>query len=220
MPRTAYTALVVLLLRPAGAADAQRMQQMQRIRHTYDAAYTRWLPHITLVPPFAVPPPDADAGEDAEPAAPGGAPPWLARALDALSDDTARACAQHARHRLALTEIGVFRLRRYENVHLRPSASSAPPLLALQRDIQRAAAPHLPARGRRRERFVPHASLGQAYSAEDRAAIELEAVRDCRLHDGGISVAVDHVQVMYKPSGARGPYTLYREAALAPSYEP
>ena len=94
------------------------------------------------------------------------------------------------------------------------------PLLALQRDIQRAAAPHLPARGRRRERFVPHASLGQAYSAEDRAAIELEAVRDCRLHDGGISVAVDHVQVMYKPSGARGPYTLYREAALAPSYEP
>ena len=68
MPRTAYTALVVLLLRPAGAADAQRMQQLQRIRHTYDAAYTRWLPHITLVPPFAVPPPDADAGEDAEPA--------------------------------------------------------------------------------------------------------------------------------------------------------
>lgn len=219
MPRTAYTALVVLLLRPAGAADAQRLQQLQRIRHTYDAAYTRWLPHITLVRPFAVPPPDAGAEGDADAGA-AGAPPWLARVLDTLSDDTARACARHARHRIALTDLGVFRLRRYENVHLRPSAASAPPLLALQRDIQRAAAPHLPARGRRRERFVPHASLGQAYTAEDRAAIELEAERDCRLHDGGIAVAVDHVQVMYKPSGARGPYTLYREATLAPNYEP
>ncbi|WFD01736.1 hypothetical protein MOBT1_000412 [Malassezia obtusa] len=186
MPRAVYTALVVLLLRPAAAVDAQRMQRLQRIRHTYDAAYTRWLPHITLIPPFQLHAPDGLAKDDV--------PAWLSSLLDGLSDDTARACARHARHRVSLSEIGVFRLRRYENIHLRPSEASAPPLLALQRDVQLASTPHIPKAKRKRESFIPHASLGQAYSPEDRADIELEATRDCALAHGGLTVAVDNIQ--------------------------
>ena len=41
-----YTALVVVLLKPRGALAEQRFRELQRIRHTYDAAYTLSLIHI------------------------------------------------------------------------------------------------------------------------------------------------------------------------------
>lgn len=206
MPRAVYTTLVVLLLRPAAGVDAQRMQSLQRIRHTYDAAYTRWLPHITLIPPFQI---EKEAEGE-------GVPPSLAQTLDRVSTDAQKACDRTAAHTLRLAEIGTFRLRRYENVHLRPDAATASPLMALQRDLQKEVAPHIPKGKRRREKFVPHASLGQAYAADDKQEIVFEATRDLGL-DGpepGVLVQADRIQVMYKPSHEKGAYTLWRELAL------
>lgn len=208
MPRAVYTALVVLLLRPAAAIDAQRFQQLQRIRHTYDAAYTRWLPHITLVPPFPIE--ATDVPDDAA----SGVPITLAHTLQGLSVDVAEACARHTPHMLRLNETGVFRLRRYENIHLRPDAASVAPFLALQRDVQRASAAYIPPGKRRPGRFVPHASLGQAYTSEDKADLVQVATRDLGLEHGGLTVCVDGIQVMYKPSQERGAYTLWRTLPL------
>lgn len=221
-----YTALVVVLLKPRGALAEQRFRKLQRIRHTYDAAYTRWLPHMTLVPPFIMQPPRDTLGDAPQPHQ---VPPWLAQALDALSADLRGACSKHTPHTVTLCETHLFPLRKYRNVHLRPDRASGAPLLALQRDVADAAAPHMPTVPRRRERFVPHASLGQAYTPEDRADMVFEAERFLGSTDHtrggapgaaaaaphGLATLVDRVQVMYKLSQQKGPYMTWAELPLA-----
>ncbi|PWN41366.1 hypothetical protein IE81DRAFT_348415 [Ceraceosorus guamensis] len=47
-----YIAVVALLIRPQDADARCRVEELQEMRSTYDAAYQRWEPHVTLVPPF------------------------------------------------------------------------------------------------------------------------------------------------------------------------
>lgn len=207
-----YTALVVVLLEPLGATAERRFHALQQIRHAHDAAYTRWLPHITLIPPYLL----HVADEDPEPLA------TVSRSLDALAHDLAPVCAAHAAHEICLSEIHSFRLRKYHNIHLRPTHASGAPLVALQHDLRRAAAPHLPRPPRRHETFVPHASLGQSYTPEDTVHIQEEAQRwlMCRLPSEpaqsgeGLQVSIQRIQIMYKTSQKKGPYTLWKELSL------
>jgi len=208
----AYTALVVVLLEPLGTTAERRFQALQQIRHAHDAAYTRWLPHLTLIPPYQL----HVADEDPEPMA------TVSRSLDGLAEALAPVCARHSAHELTLSEVCSFRLRRYHNIHLRPTRTSGAPLVALQRELGAAATAHLPRSSRRRENFVPHASLGQSYSPEDTAHIQEEARRwlACRLPsepvqlDEGLCVSVHRIQIMYKTSQQKGPYTLWKELSL------
>lgn len=180
-----YRALVVLLLRPADGCAAH-FAALQRVRRGHDQAYRRWTPHITLIPPFLV-----DSAEVAR--------------LDELADALAPVCAAAAPHTLTLTAIGTFRLRRYHNIHLVPA--DAAPLAALQRELAAAAAASgVPTST---QAFAPHASLGQSYSAADKARIAAGAQ-----HALGLRVPVDHVAIMYKPAGAPGGYDIYRELPL------
>lgn len=210
-----YTALVAVLLEPSGTLAERRFTALQRIRHMYDAAYSRWLPHITLIPPFR--------WSSTEPMSSTDPPPWLQTKLHALTQDLQAACALHHSHTLTLSDINTFRLRRYSNVHLRPDQASGTPLVALQRDLARAAQLHLPTGAKRkRERFIPHASLGQAYSCDDQRALFDEARQtlgatapeESSIEDGGLRVRIHQVQVMYKPSTQKGPYTIWSHVPL------
>ena len=95
--------------------------------------------------------------------------------------------------------------------------------MSLQRELSVAASSHIPRSARRREAFVPHASLGQSYSPEDTAHIQEEARRwlACRLPsepvqlDEGLRVSIRQIQIMYKTSQQKGPYTLWRELSLS-----
>lgn len=74
---------------------------------------------------------------------------------------------------------------------------------------------------------MPHASLGQAYTPEDKEDIIEDATRSLgcvdrtsRDHNAehagteGLQVIVDRIQLMYKTSQAKGPYTLWQEFPL------
>ncbi|WFD33081.1 hypothetical protein MSPP1_004138 [Malassezia sp. CBS 17886] len=243
--RSSYTALVVILLQPHGALASQRIQHLQRIRHTHDAAYARWLPHMTLIPPFVVErergapgsaeskgagsPPRSHSAHRSDASGRYAPPAWLTETLDGITTAVRAACTTSEPAVVHLTDIGAFRLRNYENIHLRPSRTSARPLLSLQRAIHAAVSPLLPrapTRRRQRDRFVPHASLGQAPTPEDRADIVHDArvwlhcdgegrgAADERRAPAGIDVCLSAVQVMYKPSHERGPYTVWADVPV------
>ncbi|WFC99416.1 hypothetical protein MYAM1_002160 [Malassezia yamatoensis] len=209
MASNVYTVVVVILLRPAAAVDAQRIKHLQRIRKTYDSAYERWLPHITLIPPFRLG--RATQEESTDSMLPG----WFVKKLDNLRRDLEYACGKHSKHHLSLTELGSFRLRAYENIHLRPNKETASQLFDLQHDIRRASVPHVPKEFQENRAWKPHVSLGQAYTPQDQTAIRTEAMRDCALGQGGIEIAVDQVEIMYKPTKYRGGYTVYQGVPIA-----
>lgn len=223
MVRT-YTALVVVLLRPHGATAARRFDELQRIRHAHDAAYQRWLPHMTLIPPFQMQTREPEGAE-------GQLPDGIRARLDAMTAAIRPACQEHVSMVLQLNEVHLFPLRRYRNLHLRPPEASIEPLAALQKDVSQAMQPHIPSekerQPRQQNRFVPHASLGQAYTPEDKEDIIEDATRSLgcvdrtsRDHDAeqagseGLQVIVDRIQLMYKTSQAKGPYTLWQEFLL------
>lgn len=184
-----YRALVVLLLRPASGCGAQ-FAALERVRAAHDHAYRRWRPHITLIPPFLL---------DEE---------GLSARLESLAAALAPVCAAAAPHTLTLAALGTFRLRRYHNIHLVPA--DAAPLAALQEQLSAAAAASgIPPST---QPFAAHASLGQSYSAADKARIAAGAQ-----HALGLRVPVDHVAIMYKPAGAPGGYAMYRELPLGPA---
>jgi len=104
-------------------------------------------------------------------------------------------------------------------MHLRPDKITAEPLLALQHDLSKTAAPILPSK-RARQGFI----LGQAFSPEDRADLETEARQflACSrpsdafvpVEDSGLLVRINKIQVMYKHGQQKGPYKIWRELRL------
>lgn len=221
-----YKALVVTLLEPLDTTAEHRFAALQNIRHSYDAAYTRWLPHITLIPPFIIKPPaskEHSSSASSSPAVSTDLPAWLSQTLQDLSQRLVDVCKRHSAHNLRLCEVHSFRLRVYTNMHLRPDKITAEPLLALQHDLSKTAAPILPSK-RARQGFIPHASLGQAFSPEDRADLETEARQflACSrpsdafvpVEDSGLLVRINKIQVMYKHGQQKGPYKIWRELQL------
>lgn len=95
-------------------------------------------------------------------------------------------------------------------MHLRPSASSAAPLLSLQADVAQAAMPHMPG-VRLRSTYVPHMTLGRVKNLDRRRQLE-QQVTDV-LGDG-LEVRVDRVHIMYKRGEAKQPYATWRALPL------
>lgn len=50
-----HIGVVVAFLSPLSADDAEKIRQLQEVRERWDQAYGRWLPHVTLIPPFTIP---------------------------------------------------------------------------------------------------------------------------------------------------------------------
>ena len=123
-----YKALVVTLLEPLDTTAEHRFAALQNIRHSYDAAYTRWLPHITLIPPFIIKPPaskEHSSSASSSPAVSTDLPAWLSQTLQDLSQRLVDVCKRHSAHNLRLCEVHSFRLRAYTNMHLRPDKITA-----------------------------------------------------------------------------------------------
>ncbi|KAJ9110864.1 hypothetical protein QFC19_001373 [Naganishia cerealis] len=57
-----YIAVIVVIPAPLRTEDARKLEALQRLRQRWDQAFPRWVPHLTLIPPFAVPPPEKLGG--------------------------------------------------------------------------------------------------------------------------------------------------------------
>lgn len=212
-----YTALVVVLLEPLGATAERRFATMQELRRMYDMAYERWLPHMTLIPPFLIP--ERLPDPSVRPASVAEPPAWLAEHLDAYARDLQRVCDGHEPMHVRLCRLNWFRLRAYANTHLRPDGATGAPLMRLQRDLYRATLPHRPRRkhAAKDRPFVPHATLGQRYTPQQFEEFERLAQAQLGLddaRDGGVLVQIRKIQLMYKHGQRKEPYTIFRELPL------
>lgn len=57
---TARQGVIFLLLTPFTASDERDCTRLKSLRETWDPAYGRWSPHITLLRPFPIPPTAGD----------------------------------------------------------------------------------------------------------------------------------------------------------------
>ncbi|KAI5450508.1 hypothetical protein NCC49_002965 [Naganishia albida] len=67
-----HIGVVVALLSPICTEDAVKIQHLQKVREQWDQAYPKWLPHVTLIPPFNIPPSSGGGGRALIPEAPEG----------------------------------------------------------------------------------------------------------------------------------------------------
>ncbi|EPQ31460.1 uncharacterized protein PFL1_00795 [Pseudozyma flocculosa PF-1] len=151
--RQDHVVVVALLVEPASGRDRARFDRLQEVRRVHDQAFDRWLPHITLIPPFfisgneqfltsvdeagkAQEPDDASANDD----------DGISKTLTELSSRLETACRQHEQHHLLVDQVSSFKLRAYTNIHLRPGRTRLQPSAAtpgedevvgeLERDFQ------------------------------------------------------------------------------------
>lgn len=127
--------VLVILIKPCTEQDQHRYDELQKLRHRHDQAFNRWLPHITLIPPFILSSPSLnDAKSPAE------AKDLISlheQKLSQIAQAAQEVCKHHQAHSLLFDQVSTFPLRAYKNVHLRPfptnfedkgtnSASSSP----------------------------------------------------------------------------------------------
>ncbi|SPO29374.1 uncharacterized protein UTRI_04897_B [Ustilago trichophora] len=109
--------VLVILIKPSNKQDKQRYDQLQQLRRKHDQAFSRWLPHITLIPPFTLANPskieDSNSILDE-----------LIKIhelkLSQIAEAALQVCAKHETHSLLIDQVSTFPLRKYTNVHLRP----------------------------------------------------------------------------------------------------
>lgn len=157
---TARTGVIVVFPSPITPSDERKISNLQDVRKTWDQAYARWLPHVTLLPPFPIPSQtarsttnNADGPSKAE-KNPTNQAESLLQAESTIRHDPSihpsiseqsihallsTVCATISPHTLRLSETGTFPLRAYTNVHLRPSPNEqgTRDFLALQGSLQR-----------------------------------------------------------------------------------
>ncbi|TKY89713.1 hypothetical protein EX895_001498 [Sporisorium graminicola] len=240
--------VLVVLLRPSTPADRRRFEDLQTLRRKHDQAFERWLPHITLVPPFTL---SSSSLEASSALASGTGLEQLVQLhtekLSQIAKAAAEVCHTHASHRLLLDQVSTFPLRNYTNVHLRPapptnshdkrktsSFSSATSddqdhsshrIVKLQSDLSQALTPVLhpnkASSARRRETFRPHVSVGQSTSGKATWQLCRSAERVLGYEGSpGLLCDVDRVQLMIKPKGSAGAYHVHQELPLSRSSSP
>lgn len=205
-------AVIAYLVKPeriVGSSDGEgAYTRLQEIRQQYDDAYSRWVPHITLIPPFLV---DADR-------------------LDSIAASMTRVCARHDAHEVDFGRVGQFKLRRYTNVHLGANGGSGKKgddagglaaLSELQADLDDTIGSSPSTQSRRGgssnkqqpsdRAFTPHISLGQAYTQYQIDAISKAALKKV----GSLTLHVNGITLMSKPQSRSGPYDVWSEVSLA-----
>ncbi|KAJ9474246.1 hypothetical protein PHBOTO_004324 [Pseudozyma hubeiensis] len=108
-------AVLVILIKPQTASDEQRFETLQALRRRHDRAFSNWLPHITLIPPFILTVPDAASDSETQPIE-----SLHSDKLSSLIDAIREVCRHHPSHSLLLDQVSTFPLRTNTNVHLRP----------------------------------------------------------------------------------------------------
>lgn len=113
--------VIVVLLQPYGDQDQRRYEELQKLRQRHDQAFVRWLPHITLIPPFTLtaPPQVDDLNESSSDELDAVVQRHEPR-LSEIAQAALEVCKGHAAHSLLLDQVSTFPLRKYTNVHLRP----------------------------------------------------------------------------------------------------
>jgi hypothetical protein len=151
-----YVCVVVWLVKPA--EDDRQGQwvwnEIQDVRRRYDQAYSRWTPHVTLIPPFVVPFSNAAADEHSPENGSFASTRNIDHANDvrqmpdgpsvlkALSKRIANVCQRFTAQPIVFEEVSKFPLRRYDTYHLRPNAHDAGTMTLVQ--LQEAIAHALP----------------------------------------------------------------------------
>ncbi|CDR99700.1 uncharacterized protein SPSC_05298 [Sporisorium scitamineum] len=230
--------VLVVLLKPSTTRDQQRFEDLQILRRRHDQAFDRWLPHITLVPPFTLSSSNAKGTSALEP---GTVLEELAQLhaekLSQIVKAAAETCSKHSNHQLLLDQVSTFPLRKYTNVHLRPAptnfhdkrspSSTSPPagahsshrIVELQSELSDSLTPLLRATtkiARRRETFKPHVSVGQSTSVKAAWQLCRSAEMLLKQQGGpGLLCDVDRVQFMIKPKGFQGAYHVHKELHLS-----
>jgi RNA 2',3'-cyclic 3'-phosphodiesterase len=134
-PITSKTDCSAVVMLPPAAV----WEPIQAIRRQYDRTIHRWMPHLTLLYPFAPP-----------------------GAFDVVAPQLAPACHDSASFDVTLTHFAYFRhSRRGATMYLAPEP--AEPLVALQTRLWRTLPAYDDIR-RYRHGFTPHLSFGQAPS--------------------------------------------------------
>ncbi|CAO1626844.1 unnamed protein product [Sympodiomycopsis kandeliae] len=194
--------VVVAYLYNRTAFNATCHDRIQAVRQEWDDAYARWVPHITLIPPFVVQMPkggDNNSNKETNP-------------LSSIGHELQTTCSNHRLHTIALNSVGKFNLRSYSNIHLRPSSSqtSLAELKLLQSDLNQSLSSYtVHKRGKKKEKeFHPHLSLGQSRSSEDEKTIR-EAVEGLE-----VECTIDSVALLAKPQGRSGMYDLVKSVEL------
>ncbi|GAC74995.1 hypothetical protein PANT_13c00103 [Moesziomyces antarcticus T-34] len=231
-PTRELVGVLVVLLSPRTASDRRRYDALQQLRREHDSAYPRWLPHITLIPPFILsshqPISTGDAFNDLVSS--------NAEKLDRIKQVAAEVCARCRAHALLLDQVATFPLRAYTNVHLRPTptnftdrstparsqASSAGEdtssrrIVQLQTELKQALLPIVGGARSRRQVWKPHVSVGQASNRRETWQL-CNAAENILSDDGeaGMTCEVHSVQLMLKPKRDPGPYHLRQSFPLA-----
>lgn len=217
------------------SSQAHLFKQLETVRRKWDAAAPRWVPHITLIPPFVVPDEvqvkhevgsltQEGAGERSRDQDPHEAASSILRTI---SQRIADALSEVQPHTVRLDDMGSFKLRKYWNVHLRPhSKDPSQPgptttnngrdeFIAMQ-DVLARALPDLVTDERP---FSPHASLGQARTKEELEELMRlgrgltgqadEAIEDSAEPKRCLECSVSEVTLLAKPQGKPGPYDVW-----------
>lgn len=217
------------------SSQVQLFKQLETVRRKWDAAAPRWVPHITLIPPFVVPDEgqvkhevgsltqeersERSRGQDPHDAA--------SSILQSISQRIADALSEIQPHTVRLDDVGSFKLRKYWNVHLRPqskeASQSGPTTTDNGRDeftaMQNVLARALPELVTDNRPFAPHASLGQARTKEELAELMRlgrgltgqadEAIENSAEPKRCLECSVSEVTLLAKPQGKPGPYDVW-----------
>lgn len=217
--------VLVVLLSPTTEQDRRGYDELQKLRRRHDQAFGRWLPHITLVPPFTL----AASTNDGRPLA--------EEKLSTIATAAEQVCLRHASHTLLLDQVSTFPLRSYTNVHLRPyptnfqdkgtrtAASETSTthcsecIVILQRELDEAVGLLLregTSKASRKTIFKPHVSVGQSTSPKATWQLCTNAEKVLQLNGGpGLLCTIDRIQLMTKPKGDKGPHQIHTELPLA-----
>ncbi len=116
--------VLAILVSPSTEADKHCYEELQTLRRQHDYAFERWLPHITLVPPFTLSTPSHTETSLSRASDDGHELRQLIKTHDQKLSNIIQAasevCTLTQRHTLLLDQVATFPLRKYTNVHLRP----------------------------------------------------------------------------------------------------
>lgn len=216
---TGQKTVVAIILAPTSERDAALLRELDDHRSKHDYAFPRWLPHITLVPPLTLL--NGDASKDS------------LGAMEEVKFRLQSAVKELQAFEMTLNRCAYFPLRKYHNIHLRPTGSGGKESNHAEREEQ-TDSPELkgtkmlcemqtmimncfhdvqPRTTNTRQRsFVPHVSIGQSYNGPSKALMMQKAKK---LANVSIACRVDRFQLFAKPDGATGPYPLIQEFLLS-----
>lgn len=159
-----------------------------------------------------------------------------------IAEAAREVCLRHPIHSLLLDQVSTFPLRSYTNVHLRPyptnfqdrgtraapsgmsTEHSSKGIVDLQKDLEEAVSALLAegtSKASRKNVFKPHASVGQTTSLKATWQLCTNAEKVLQYDGGpGLLCTVDRIQLMTKPKGDKGPYSIHTELPLASPSHP